>query len=84
MRREGRWWKEKEEKEGIINSLLTLSLNELELICLHTFKWFQVLLTLIILFNINPLFAHKFNGFKYCSLNTIDPQLLSSNAFEIK
>ena len=37
--------------------LVILFLNELELICLRTIKWFQV--TLIILFNINHLFAHS-------------------------
>ena len=45
-----------------VNSLLlTLFLNVLELICLHTVKWFQVFLTLIILFNINYLFANCLN-----------------------
>ena len=59
-----------------MNTLLGIILNKLKLICLHTGKWFHVLLfntisfictqlngfkysnpTLIILFNINHLFA---------------------------
>ena len=63
---------------------VTLFLNELGLICLHTVKWFQVLLTLIILFNINHLFAHSLNGFKYCHIHAIDPQPLPSSTFKIK
>ena len=29
------------------------------MICLHTVKWFKVFLTLIIVFNINHLFAYS-------------------------
>ena len=35
------------------NGLLVTCLNEVELIYLHTVKWFQVLLTQVILFNIS-------------------------------
>ena len=43
------------------NSLLvTLFLDKLfEHICLHTVKWYDVVSILIILFNINHLFAHS-------------------------
>ena len=49
------------------NSLgVTLFLNESQLICLHTFKWFQVLL-----FNSNNLMCTQFNSLMYFSSTLI-------------
>ena len=39
--------------------LVILFLNETEPICFHIDKWFQVLRKLIVLFNLNHLFANS-------------------------
>ena len=43
---------------------MTLFLNEPEFICLLSFRWFQILLTLKILFNIILFFCTHLNHFK--------------------
>ena len=50
-----------------MNSLVvTLFLNEPELICLHTFKWFQLLPS-----NTNTFICAQLNGFKYHRLTLL-------------
>ena len=50
-----------------MNSLLvTLFLNEFELICWNTVKWFQVLLS-----NANSPISTQLNGSSYCYLTSV-------------
>ena len=49
-----------------MNNLLVICLNEPELICLHTVKWFQVLLFNTIYSIQNHFFVYPpLNGFRY-------------------
>ena len=56
-----------------MNNLEVISiLNKLELICLHTVKWFQVLLSNSYNFiSYESFVCIQLNGFKYCYLTRI-------------
>ena len=49
-----------------MNSLYVTFLIKQGLICLHTVKWFEVLIS-----NTNSFICSQLNGFKYCYLTLI-------------